>query len=359
MTGRGIDQILPHPGDPRIYERASSSALLYVQLAEEVNGPIPKPVPFSYIWGDALEIFHQVRPQFRIINLETAITSSKEYWPAKGINYKMNPDNGPCLTAGGIDFCSLANNHVLDWSYPGLEETVQTLERLGIQFAGAGGSLREARRPGILKSRTGSRVFVFSLGMESSGIPAEWEADIDRPGVFRVNSLSESRSLRFIRRSVDAIKRPGDIAIASIHWGGNWGHVVPRRHRNFAHALIDEAGIDLVHGHSSHHPKGIEVHRGRLILYGCGDFINDYEGISGYEEYRSELTLMYFPELDSATGKLISLLMAPTRMKRLQVKRATEEETNWLLDLLRRTGKEWQTDVTLNDEGYLSLSWKD
>ena len=46
----------------------------------------------------------------------------------------------------------------------------------------------------------------------------------------------------------------------------------------FAHRLID-AGVDVVHGHSSHHPRPIEVYRGKLILYGCGDTIDDYEGI--------------------------------------------------------------------------------
>jgi poly-gamma-glutamate capsule biosynthesis protein CapA/YwtB (metallophosphatase superfamily) len=69
--------------------------------------------------------------------------------------------------------------------------------------------------------------------------------------------------------------------------------------------LINEAGVDIVHGHSSHHPKGIEVYKNRPILYGCGDFLNDYEGISGYQEYRDDLTLMYFPRMDAASGKLV------------------------------------------------------
>ena len=53
MTGRGIDQILPYPGNPTLYERYMKSARGYAELAEEANGPIPKPVNFSYIWGDA------------------------------------------------------------------------------------------------------------------------------------------------------------------------------------------------------------------------------------------------------------------------------------------------------------------
>lgn len=66
--------------------------------------------------------------------------------------------------------------------------------------------------------------------------------------------------------------------IPALGWG-NWGYGVTRRTREFAHELLDHAGVDLIHGHSSHHPLGIEVYRDKLILYGCGDFINDYEGI--------------------------------------------------------------------------------
>src|SRR2546423_1740667 len=60
----------------------------------------------------------------------------------------------------------------------------------------------------------------------------------------------------------------GDLIIASIHWGSNWGYEIPRDQIAFAHRLIEE-GIAIVHGHSSHHVKAIEVFKGRLILYGC------------------------------------------------------------------------------------------
>jgi poly-gamma-glutamate capsule biosynthesis protein CapA/YwtB (metallophosphatase superfamily) len=82
--------------------------------------------------------------------------------------------------------------------------------------------------------------------------------------------FSESTVER-VARMVLAIKRPGDVSVASVHWGGNWGFVIPPAHQRFAHALIDRAGIDVIHGHSSHHPRAVEVYRDRLILYGCGD----------------------------------------------------------------------------------------
>ena len=117
MTGRGIDQILPHPCDPVLYEDRLKSALGYVALAERAHGPIGRPVRFEYIWGGALEALSRRAPDARIINLETAITEDGPPEP-KGINYRMNPANVPVLTAAGIHCCVLANNHVMDW-HPG------------------------------------------------------------------------------------------------------------------------------------------------------------------------------------------------------------------------------------------------
>jgi poly-gamma-glutamate synthesis protein (capsule biosynthesis protein) len=114
MTGRGIDQVLPHPSPPVIYEPYLKNARGYVEIAEEANGPIPQPVDFSYIWGDALDEWKRVRPDLRIINLETSVAKSGDYWKGKEINYRMSPENIPCITAAEVDYCFLANNHILD-----------------------------------------------------------------------------------------------------------------------------------------------------------------------------------------------------------------------------------------------------
>jgi poly-gamma-glutamate synthesis protein (capsule biosynthesis protein) len=356
MIGRGIDQALPHPSDPRIYEPYLKSALGYLELAEARHGPLPRPVQFPYVWGDVLAEFERVRPDCRVINLETAVTTSDDYWPGKAIHYRMHPANLPCLTAAKIDCCVLANNHVLDWGYAGLAETLETLRGAGIATAGAGRNADEAAAPAVIEVARGSRVAVFAFGSESSGIPPEWRAAPERPGV---NPLppSPGDSVRAIARRLEDVKRAGAIVVASIHWGANWGYGVPRWQRAYAHALIDQAGVDVVHGHSSHHPRAIEVHRGRLILYGCGDLLNDYEGIAGHEEFRSELTLMYFPRLDPRTGQLVRLDMIPGRVRRFRIGRAIDDEARWLGDMLNREGKRWGTRVRLSADGTLVLEW--
>jgi poly-gamma-glutamate synthesis protein (capsule biosynthesis protein) len=278
MTGRGIDQILPYPSDPQIYETCVTDAPTYVQLAEEVNGPIPRPVPFSYIWGDALVELERVAPDARVVNLETSVTRSDEAWP-KGINYRMHPKNVGCLAAAEIDVCVLANNHVLDYGYSGLTETLETLHRIGLKTTGAGRTLAEARLPAVVDRAIAFKVIIHGFGTATSGIPPSWAAAEDRPGVDFLFDLSNETAAA-IEERVRETRRSQDITIASIHWGPNWGYQVPAEHVRFAHRLID-SGVDIVHGHSSHHPRPIEVYRNRLILYGCGDFINDYEGISG------------------------------------------------------------------------------
>lgn len=355
MTGRGVDQILPFASDPRLYEPYVRSALRYVELAESHGGPIPAPVDFAYVWGDGLAALRRMRPDVRIINLETAVTTSSER-AGKGIHYRMHPENTPCITAADIDCCVLANNHVLDWGRRGLEETLAALHGAGIRTAGAGANIGEARRPAVLPLAAQRRVLVFGLGTASSGIPADWVAAPDVPGVNRLGELS-AETARRIAEDVAAVKRAGDIAVASIHWGGNWGYEIASSHAAFAHALIDEAGIDVVHGHSSHHPLGIEVYRGKLVLYGCGDLLNDYEGIGGYETYRDDLTLMYFASVAPATGMLADLTMVPFRISRMRLNRASGSDARWLATTLDRESRRLGSRVTLRADDTLVLEW--
>ncbi len=354
MTGRGIDQVLPRPSSPRLHEAYVGSALDYVELAERAHGRISRPVSFSYVWGDLLSDLERRSADLRIVNLETSVTTSEEALP-KGINYRMHPANVPCLAAAKIDCCVLANNHVLDWATPGLRETLEALAAAEIATTGAGRSAEDAGRPAVLDAPGKGRVLVFGFGMPSSGIPHDWAASDTRPGV---NLLPDS-SPRSVSRAVERMgrwKRPADRIVASIHWGGNWGYDVPREQQELAHRLI-EAGVDVVHGHSSHHPKGIEVYKGRLVLYGCGDLLNDYEGISGHEEFRGELVLAYLAALDPS-GKLTRFDLLPYRIRRFRLQRAATEDTRWLRDTLDREGKALGTAVELAADGSLTVRWR-
>lgn len=287
MTGRGIDQVLPHPSEPTLYETAVTSARDYVDLAEARNGRIPRRAPFEYIWGDALAELDERSPTVRVVNLETSATTSPDALP-KGINYRMHPLNVRCLTEVGIDCCVLSNNHVMDWGKAGLLETLSVLHNAGIATAGAGRNDTEAAEPAALPLPYGGRMLVFGVASTTSGLPWSWRARSDSPGVSIVEPLSAGTA-EILADSILAQRRAHDLVIVSIHWGGNWDYTIGADQQEFAHQLVDRGAADIVHGHSSHHANAIEVYKGRLILYGCGDFINDYEGIAGYETYRPDL----------------------------------------------------------------------
>jgi poly-gamma-glutamate synthesis protein (capsule biosynthesis protein) len=355
MLGRGVDQILPHPSPPVLHESYVRDARRYVALAEQVHGEIPRPVAFAYVWGDALAELARRRPDLRLINLETAITRSDRPWP-KGIHYRLHPRNAPCLAAADIDCCVLANNHLLDWERAGLTETLATLQRLRIRHAGAGADLDAARAPAALPLGDGTRLLVFAAATDDCGVPAAWAATASRAGVHRLPDLS-ARTLAQLVALVRRHRHAGDRVLVSLHWGGNWGFAVPPAQRAFAHGLIEEAGADLVHGHSSHHVKAAEVHRGRLILYGCGDFLNDYEGIEGYDQYRGELGLMYFPTL-AGDGRLLALELVPTRIRRFRIERARGADRDWLLATLRREYGRYDCGVESRDDGGFALQWR-
>ena len=355
MTGRGIDQVLPQPSKPAIHESYMTSAVGYVELAESANGPIPRPVDFAYIWGDALAELESRSPDLRVVNLETSVTTSDAAAP-KGIHYRMHPANVGCLGAAAIDCCVLANNHVMDWGPEGLVETLGSLHGAGLATAGAGRNRDEAERPAVLEVAGKGRLLVFGFGCATSGIPGDWTATDGRPGVSLLPDLSSQTASR-VAELARRWRRRGDVLVASIHWGGNWGHAIPRRQRDFAHRLIDEGAADVVHGHSSHHPKAIEVREGRPILYGCGDFINDYEGISGYEEFRSDLVLGYFLTLDPSSGRLLRLEMTPFRTRRFRLERLARPDAEWMRTTLDREGRTLGTRVELGSEGVLRLDW--
>ncbi|GAA2542476.1 MULTISPECIES: CapA family protein [Streptomyces] len=351
MLGRGVDQILARPGDPALREGHVTDARSYVRMAESVNGPVPAPVPPSWPWGEALRLLEAAAPDVRIINLETSVTRSDAFAPGKAVHYRMHPANVSALTVARPHVCVLANNHVLDFGRAGLEETLDTLGRAGLPVAGAGRNADEAYMPVAVPVGTGGRVLLLALGAGSSGIPPGWAATAALPGVAHVPDLSAAAADAVVRR-VQRAKRAGDIVVVSVHWGSNWGYRVPREQTRFARALVD-GGVDLVHGHSSHHPRPIEVHRQRLILYGCGDFIDDYEGISGYEEYRDDLRLAYFVTVAADTGRFLGLRMVPLRSRRMRLEPAPYRDASWMHATLDRVSAD--VHPVLEPDGTLSL----
>jgi poly-gamma-glutamate synthesis protein (capsule biosynthesis protein) len=352
MLGRGIDQILPYPGNPAIYVSPGgiTDANVYVRAAEQRHGAIPASRAFDYVWGEALSVFAGFAPDLRLINLETAITTQGKPWPNKWIHYRMNPRNVAVLVHADVDFCALANNHVMDWGYVGLAETVNTLATAGIAHAGVGGKRASASSPAILPVPGKGRAIVVSFAMLSGHMPSPWAADAKKPGVNLIEA--SERGLDAVKQSVAGVKRPGDVLIASVHAGNNYGHEIEPGERELFRRLIDEAKFDLIQCHSSHHVKAIELHNGRPILYGTGDVINDYEGLPVTPEraaFLPSVGTIVFADFSPADRSCTGLFLCPTRLRRMRVERASADDAQSLAAILSRESAQFGTRIENRD----------
>ncbi len=113
----------------------------------------------------------------------------------------------------------------------------------------------------------------------------------------------------------------------------------------------------MVHGHSSHHIKGVEVYKGKLIAFGCGDFLSDYEGIgSGHHgPFRDDLSFMYLADVDSQSGQLLQLRLVPMRLKHMQVRRAEGSDRDWLFKNMRRESQRFGNVELESDQSDFKL----
>jgi poly-gamma-glutamate synthesis protein (capsule biosynthesis protein) len=230
------------------------------------------------------------------------------------------------------------------------------LAQHGIATAGAGRSAEAAARPAAIALAGGRRILLFAFGSPTSGVPVEWAASADAPGIEMLPDLPPATAEDIARR-IKTQRRAGDIVVISIHWGSNWGYTVPSAQQAFARALIDAGACDILHGHSSHHPRPVEVYRQRLILYGCGDLLNDYEGIAGQESYRGDLVLAYLPRL-SRDGALSALELLAYRIRGLRLHRAADDDVERLRAVLARESAPFGTAFSRRQGHRLAAEWR-
>jgi poly-gamma-glutamate synthesis protein (capsule biosynthesis protein) len=121
-----------------------------------------------------------------------------------------------------------------------------------------------------------------------------------------------------VRAAVAAARAAGaDLVVFSIHWGPNMRQAPTEAFRRFARAVMD-AGADIFHGHSAHVFQGIEIYRGKPILYDTGDLLDDYRVD---ERVRNDQQLLF---LLTVVGKRVTRIeLVPLKIRHKQVNLAT------------------------------------
>lgn len=270
-----------------------------VMLGRLVNQKLLRRPP-EFPWGDTLPVFREA--DCRICNLECVISDKGRPWSAtpKIFHFRSDLKNIETLKVAGIDVVSTANNHCLDYEYDALFEMLAALELAGIRQAGAGRNLEEASRPAMFEIKGSKAAFIAFTDNE----PA-WEAKAHKPGVHYVPvDVKDPRAKRLFD-IVAAAEKTSDIVIVSAHWGPNWGYEPVPSHVPFAHRLID-SGAKIVFGHSCHVFQGVEFYRGGVVIYGAGDFIDDY---AVDEVEKNDESFLFVVSVDEGA---LSLTLCPT-----------------------------------------------
>jgi poly-gamma-glutamate capsule biosynthesis protein CapA/YwtB (metallophosphatase superfamily) len=396
MLGRAVQLTFPHqsPGEEWIRDSCTAQHYLDMSLNHPSGGSATGNSPDleeirqrnakggSYLWGDYLGLTITPPPDVKLINLETAVTRSinKDDVPLwKGIRYHMHVDNFEKIILAGFQaekhgggqiapvVMSCANNHIMDYGRQAMEEeTFPLLDRLRsemFQTVGCGQTIEEASKPAtVALAEPSVNLQVFGFASGCSGTPSEWWATASRSGLMGLPSLGSNRDVNTAMKIAKKVfhgkeKSETDLRIVSIHWGPNWAmkHETESEmasRRDFAHRLIDECHVDMIYGHSSHHSRGMELYKGKLILYGTGDLINDYEGFENPgEEIYNRLGGLYVVDIDPRSGDFRQLRLVPTFVNRLQLKRHTPESFIWQPNqrqLLKSTNKSKDLCLFLN-----------
>lgn len=237
-----------------------------VMLGRLVNERLRR-VSADYPWGDTGSVLRQA--DLTIANLECVLAAGGDPEAGKVFHFRSDPKNVASLRSAGIGMVSLANNHVLDYGAGAFREMLPALDAAGILHAGAGLDREAARRP-VVRRVSGTAVGLIAF----TDNQPDWEAGRG-PGVFYVPVVDGDRRVADLLALVRRTKARVQLLIVSTHWGPNWGSGAPAEHRELARALI-EAGADVVYGHSPHIFRGVELYRGRPIIYSAGDFVDDY-----------------------------------------------------------------------------------
>jgi poly-gamma-glutamate synthesis protein (capsule biosynthesis protein) len=261
-----------------------------------------------YVWGDTLPLFKGA--DLALCNLECAVTDRAREWREvpKVFYFRTHTQNAASLKCAGIDLVTLANNHVLDFGYEGLDDTLAILDENGVAHAGAGRNVRQASSP-VFFAAGGSKVAVLSF---ADDMP-EWAAKAAKPGIFYIQS-PDSPEQQVLNRAITLARKQADFVIISPHWGPNWGYEVEPYYASWARRIIDQ-GADMIFGHSGHVFRGIEIYKGKPIIYSAGDFVDDYA--VSFDEPNDE-GFVYGLELNN--GRMTALNLYPTVIQNYQAR---------------------------------------
>lgn len=233
---------------------------------------------FTYCFGKVREYLNKADLTFG--NLESPISDRGTPSTYKPINLRNSTKSFEAIKFAGFDILNLATNHMMDYGAQALFDTLDILKANGIAFAGAGENIEQARRPAIIEIK-GRKIGMLAYTdmayirfSNSEDFPA---ARSDKPGV-------APREEKIIKEDVEKLRDNVDILIVSFHWGIEESFAIANEQRQLAHELLD-LGADMIIGHHPHQFQGIEIYKGKPIMYSLGNFLFDQNDPENQETF--------------------------------------------------------------------------
>ena len=226
-------------------------------------------------------------------NLESIISDkgscTKLIW---GIPLRAAPEAVNGLLYAGFDMLGVANNHIGDYDFEGMEDSLDRIKAAGMIYAGGGKNFEEAHTPAI-KTVNNTRIALLAytnvpMYMDSTGPYSptpKWIAREDRPGMAWAHDTRFDMYGDLDQMTADIInaKSMADIVIVSVHFGWERHKEPDNNQIELAHRAID-AGASLVVGHHPHVTQPVEIYKGKYIAYSLGNFIFDMTGNDDYKK---------------------------------------------------------------------------
>jgi poly-gamma-glutamate capsule biosynthesis protein CapA/YwtB (metallophosphatase superfamily) len=217
---------------------------------------------------------------FGFLNLETPVA------PKHSLGTKAFQFNAPLaliesLKFNGIKVVSFANNHVMDQSYPGFNETLDNLRQVGLLFVGSGATADAAWQPVILE-KNGLRIGWLGMTRWLNGNRNPDKDSQPHVAFFPYPGESNGAPGRDEAGVLDAIKAARaqcDLLLISIHWGIEYSSAPRPEDVDEAHKFL-EAGASAVVASHPHVLQPIETYvtqdqRKTVIFYSLGNFLSN------------------------------------------------------------------------------------
>lgn len=264
----------------------------------------------------------QVRDQLRradiaTTNLETVIAARGDIWPRGASNmysFRGRPVMIDLLTEGGFDYVSSGNNHAMDYGPEALAHQRELLKMARIAHSGAGRDVKQASSPAYVKAGDVTVAFISTyVGGFKMGATAS------EPGLFQVEN--HLQLVDALREPYEEARRHAHLVVFTPHWGANWTDGPGLLRVAVAHDIID-LGFDAIIGHSAHQIHGMELYKGRPILYDVGNFVADFTG-----ELRSRyggIFTLDFNELGFSAVRYTPLWLSNGRARLAKTRRGRE-----------------------------------